>query len=152
TIDFGIPGSGVKTISPLSALPAITNQVTIDGTSQPGYSGTPLVELRGPGSSGTAFAGLTIQAAGSTVRGLEIDAFNGTGIAIQASQTVIAGNVVSGNTGDGILITGMGTTGNVVEGNLIGLNAAGSAALGNGNDGVEVDAPASANTIGGTTA
>ena len=48
TIDFDIPGSGVLTISPASALPAITNQVTIDGTSQRGYSGTPLIELSGP--------------------------------------------------------------------------------------------------------
>src|SRR5438034_837104 len=32
------------TIAPSSGLPAITRAVTIDGTSQPGYSGTPVVE------------------------------------------------------------------------------------------------------------
>src|SRR5262249_51163528 len=36
TIAFAIPGSGVHTISPLSALPTITNPVVIDGYTQPG--------------------------------------------------------------------------------------------------------------------
>ena len=47
TIDFAIPGQGVQTIAPLSPLPAITNPVLIDGFSQPGYAGTPLIELSG---------------------------------------------------------------------------------------------------------
>src|SRR5690242_12649157 len=42
TIDFDIPGSGIQTIAPLSALPAITGAVLIDGFTQPGDSGTPL--------------------------------------------------------------------------------------------------------------
>jgi CSLREA domain-containing protein len=36
TIRFDIPGEGVKTISPTSELPAITEAVTIDDYSQPG--------------------------------------------------------------------------------------------------------------------
>ena len=36
TIDFNIPGAGVHTISPASALPATTGPVTIDGYTQPG--------------------------------------------------------------------------------------------------------------------
>src|SRR5262249_6298209 len=35
-IRFAIPGSGVQTIKPLSALPSITDPVIIDGYSQPG--------------------------------------------------------------------------------------------------------------------
>ncbi len=35
TIDFNIPGTGPFTISPLSALPAVTHAVLIDGYSQP---------------------------------------------------------------------------------------------------------------------
>ena len=46
-IEFGIPGSGVQTISTLSSLPAITLSVTIDGTSQPGYTNAPLIDLDG---------------------------------------------------------------------------------------------------------
>src|SRR6187549_3643712 len=37
-IAFNIPGSGVHTIVPATALPAITDQVTINGYSQPGAS------------------------------------------------------------------------------------------------------------------
>ncbi|MDQ3754414.1 MAG: hypothetical protein M3371_06750 [Acidobacteriota bacterium] len=37
TIAFNIPGSGVQTISPLSALPTITDAVVIDGTTQPRF-------------------------------------------------------------------------------------------------------------------
>ena len=40
TIVFSI-GSGPQTIAPLSALPTITDPVVIDGTTQPGYAGTP---------------------------------------------------------------------------------------------------------------
>src|SRR5262249_20960682 len=36
TIQFGIPGPGVHTIKPLSALPGITQQTLIDGTTQAG--------------------------------------------------------------------------------------------------------------------
>src|SRR6266446_1762607 len=45
-----IPGAGLHTISPISALPTVTDhQVTIDGTSQPGYvfGGPPLIKLDG---------------------------------------------------------------------------------------------------------
>ena len=51
-IAFQIPGAGVHTIAPVSALPAITDPVVIDGTTQPGFTGTPLIEING------AFAGL----------------------------------------------------------------------------------------------
>ena len=89
---------------------------------------------------------------------------NGTGVEIDtsASGNTIGGltstpgtglgNVISGNTNDGVEIADSGTTGNVVAGNLIGLDAAGSAAIGNGNCGVETDMSASSNTIGGPTA
>jgi len=40
-------GSGVQTIRPITALPTLTDPVVIDGTSQPGFAGTPLIELSG---------------------------------------------------------------------------------------------------------
>ena len=46
TITFALP-AGSTTIHLLSPLPAITNPVVIDGTSQPGFAGTPLVDLTG---------------------------------------------------------------------------------------------------------
>src|SRR6476661_9463090 len=46
TIAFSI-GSGPKTISPTSALPTISESVIIDGTTQPGFAGSPIIELDG---------------------------------------------------------------------------------------------------------
>ncbi len=57
-----------------------------------------------------------------------------------------AGNLISGN-GGGLAITG---SDNLVEGNFVGTNAAGTAALANGSNGVAIDSGASGNTIGGT--
>jgi hypothetical protein len=68
-----------------------------------------------------------------------------------------AGNVISGSLNGGVLIGSLlGAPGvasnNVVEGNYIGTNAAGDAALGNGN-GVMIESTGGHdNTIGGTTA
>src|SRR4051794_39013166 len=39
TIAFNIAGTGVHTIFLSTALPSLTDQVTIDGTTQPGYAG-----------------------------------------------------------------------------------------------------------------
>ena len=46
-ITFNIAGPGPHAIAPLSALPAITDAVIIDGTSEPDFAGTPIVELNG---------------------------------------------------------------------------------------------------------
>ncbi len=128
TIDFAIPGQGVQTISPLSSLPAITNPVLIDGFSQPGYSGTPLIELSG--SQADLTNGLTITGSGVTVRGLDIGNFT---------------------EGAAILITGPSAFGNTIETNDIGTDPGGSLPQPNGY-GVEILAGASDNTIGGATA
>ncbi len=124
TIDFDISGTGVQTIIPLSSLPAITNAVLIDGTSQPGYSSTPLIEINGrQAGSGD---GLTITGAGVTVRGLDIDSF---------SQ------------GAGIHLTGTGATGDWIYGNFLGTDPTGTQAEPN-YAGVEIDAGAASNLIG----
>src|SRR5262249_32906068 len=68
-----IPGPGVRTIAPASPLPAVTNPVVIDGTSQPGDSGTPLIAID-PASSGIADA-LTVTGSEITVRGLATGGF-----------------------------------------------------------------------------
>src|SRR5262249_41280309 len=46
-IVFAIPGAGPHTIQPLSGLPSIADPVVLDATTQPGYAGTPLIELDG---------------------------------------------------------------------------------------------------------
>ena len=83
TISFAIPGAGVKTITPLTELPAISDPVVIDGYTQPGASpntlaiGDNAIILVGLNGNGAPFSGLTITAGNSTVRGLAIDNFNG---------------------------------------------------------------------------
>ena len=73
TIRFVI-GSGPKSIAPLSPLPTIVAPVVIDGTSQPGFSGTPIIELDGSGA-GVGANGLYVTAGGSLVTGLVINRF-----------------------------------------------------------------------------
>src|SRR6516165_7722579 len=83
-INFNIPGSGVHTISLAAALPTITDPVDIDGSSQPGYSGTPLIELDGT-TTATTVDGISLGtgSVGSTIQALGIGGF-GTGIVIAA--------------------------------------------------------------------
>jgi parallel beta-helix repeat protein len=173
TIHFSI-GTGHQRITPASVLPAITDPVILDATSQPGYAGAPLIELYGA-SAGAGVTGLTITGGGSTVLAINIDHFTGdgidlttnggdtiqgsylgsanggNGILVTSAGNTIAGNVISGNTGNGVDITGSAAAGNVVRGNLIGTTPTGLAALPNGGRGVFIDR-APNNTIGGTTA
>ncbi|MFO0940973.1 MAG: PKD domain-containing protein [Pirellulales bacterium] len=125
TIRFQIPGSGVQTIAPTSALPTITDSVVIDGTSQSGYSGSPIIELNGT-SAGAGVNGLTITGANSTVKGLVINRF----------------------AGNGILITGASATGNTISGNYIGLSASGTTRLANSLNGILIQSGANHNLIG----
>ena len=127
-IDFAIPGSGVQTITLMTDLPAITNQVAIDGASQggPGYAGLPLIALVA-GTSGPTppITGLDFAAGsdGSTVQGLVLDGFVFAAINIAANSVRVVGNE-------------------------IGTDPSGTIAVGNGN-GVEIQG--ADNTIGGTT-
>jgi hypothetical protein len=96
--------TGVATIKPQSGLPGITSAVMIDAWSQPGFAGTPLIELNGAGAGSAPC--LFIQAPDTTVRGLVINRFAGGGIAIFANNTWIAGNYI-----------GTDPTGTINEGN-----------------------------------
>lgn len=134
TITFNIPGPGVHTIQPLSALPAITAPLIINGYSQPASApaaavtpATLLIELDGQ-LAGNSF-GLTISSSGSTIKGLVINRFSY----------------------EGIFLSGPNAKNNRIEGNHIGTNAAGTAGLGNNRSGVAIGDGASNNTIGGTT-
>ncbi len=150
TIDFGI-GTGAQTISILSPLPSITVPVTIDGTSQPGYSGTPLIDIDGT-SAGSGANGLTLGtgSGGSTIQALVINNFTGDGISVTTTGNTILssyfGTTAAGTAagsqpmGEGIVLTAAGNTiggtaagaGNVISGNAgDGIEITGSAATGN---------------------
>jgi hypothetical protein len=86
---------------------------------------------------------------GNANNGVEIDggAHNNT----IGGDTQGERNVISGNDEDGVLISGGGTTGNTVRGNYIGTAANGTDDLGNGVNGVTINAGAQNNRIGGDT-
>jgi hypothetical protein len=71
TIAFAIAGAGIHTIGISTNLPAATDPLIIDGTTQPGYAGTPLIEI----TMAVSAQGLQISAGGSVVRGLAIYGF-----------------------------------------------------------------------------
>lgn len=123
TITFKIPGTGFKTIATRVALPEITEAVTIDGTTQPGFAGAPIIVLDGSAVSGGS--GLRLVAGNCTIRGLVIHSFEDQGIRIDSS-------------------------GNTIQGNYVGLDPTGKQPRPN-HDGITVFG-SSNNTIGGTTA
>ena len=135
TVNFNIPvdtdpgcgvGTGVCTIQPGGmGLPTITQPITIDGTSQPTFATTPVIEIDGSLAS-TDATGIAINAGGSTIRGLVINSFL---------------------TNSDIVMWGVGN--NVVEGNFLGVDPSGTSNLTTTNS-VHVYA-ISNNTIGGTT-
>lgn len=94
TIQFDLP-TNQRAIELSSVLPAIAQpSVTIDGTTQPGYSGLsataeidipiPAVTIR-PAPDTEVFRGLTIAADGVTVRGLNLYGFNASSRTTQAT-------------------------------------------------------------------
>lgn len=125
-ITFSIAGTGVKTFTVSNVLPQISDTVTIDGTTQPGYSGLPLIELNGQ-TAGNSADGLEIFADNCVVRGLIINRFAHDAIHIQNG------------------------TGTRIEGNFLGTDSTGKISRGNGDGGVTI-AQSYGNTIGGTTA
>jgi hypothetical protein len=101
-IEFKIE-SGVQTIKLLTALPKITDPVIIDGTTQPGFAGSPVIELNPAGIDGI---GLNIAAGNCVVRGLAFNRFS-LDIWLQTQ----GGNVVEGN------FIGIGIDGTTVKDN-----------------------------------
>jgi parallel beta-helix repeat protein len=174
TISFADMADGDITSFPLSALPEITNQVIIDGSTHP--NGMFVVD--GTLASGT---GLSINAAFCTIRGLSLHSFevglrlyadgaivegchigvsysadsdlgNHTGISIEATadECLIGGpataarNVISGNDGKGIQVLGGE---NLIQGNYIGTDGSGTSNIRNTNG---VSLTGAANIVGGT--
>jgi CSLREA domain-containing protein len=114
TIAFDIAGTGIHTIKPGSALPAINNAngygITIDGFTQPGSSpNTDLhidnavrtIELVGQGASG--IDGFFVLSANNTIRGLNMHAFDRS-----------------------VWLYGTSANDNTVVGNLLGLTPTGN--------------------------
>jgi RHS repeat-associated protein len=123
TITFNIPGSGVQTISVFSLI--ITDTVTIDGATQPGFAGPPLIEISG---------NFTLNTSNCTLNGLVINTYP-TGPRNPSSFGVKLG----------------GAGGHLVTGCYIGTDPSGKARKNPIGHGVVVDNCAN-NTVGGATA
>lgn len=135
-IRFNLPGSAPFSIAlDLQFLRTLTQTVTIDATTQPGFSGAPIVEINGAAATINPRALQFGSTAGSSVmRGFVINRFSGNGIVLDS-----------------------GSSGILIEGNYIGTNIAGTAASPNGtaaniDSGGGINANGSSHTIGGTTA
>jgi parallel beta-helix repeat protein len=120
-IDFNVAGTIRLTTG---ALPTITGNVDIDGTTAPGFATTPVVEV-----DFNHFGGLVFNpgSAGSTLRSLGL---------VNAAV-----NGVTVNGGGGMLIAG----------NFIGLHLDGTTPAANGGNGLDLIG-SSGNTVGGTAA
>jgi hypothetical protein len=174
-IAFNI-SAAARTIRPLSELPPITGQVSVDGTTQPGYSRLPLIVLEG-NKAGTA-NGLTFQGSGDSIKALVIsdfsqgaaiilggpggdsvancwigtDATGTSGVLNRVGISITSPNNVVGGSG-AVNTIGHDTTGiqidgdnNVIAANRIGTDATGSFAL---NNVTGVAITGSNNTVGG---
>src|SRR5581483_9240533 len=136
TIDFAIPLGVPTTIRPTSPLPAITNAMTIDGTTQPGSLIGPAVQIDGSLTTGD---GLDVSSSLVAIADLDITGFSGNGIAVSGGVTNI------GIVGDWLGIAPDGTTpaGNGGDGLFVqdgaGVTIASVVASGNGGHGVELD-------------
>lgn len=122
TVQFNIAGAGAHTISLTSALPAITGAIVIDGTSEPGYGGAPLITIRGSAIAGPA-VGLDLQSSNNVILGVAIREFGGAGIRVASSSTgnMIADNVITANTGAGVALVSPGAQA-AIRNNLIHAN------------------------------
>jgi hypothetical protein len=144
-IHFAIrgPAGVVRTISPTSELPDITQPVTVDGYTQTGSSvntatsGTNavlLIELNG--ANMVQGNGFTITGGGTTIRGLVINRFKDESDGLFDGCGIFLPNLAP-------------NTNNVIEGNFIGTDPSGTVDLGNELPGVLSFNQSIGNTIGG---
>jgi len=91
TIHFAI-GSGEHVIALLSELPAILKAMTIDGTSQPGYAGSPLISIDGSATPAGSDGLLLSSLVPTTVWALRVASFPAIGLRIGPNLDQIFGN------------------------------------------------------------
>lgn len=138
-IDFG--GAGEGTITPLTALPAITGQLGIDGGLAVTLDGSSL-------SSGEA--ALRIVADDCQIAGLTIGNFPGNGVEVGSgvANAALENNAIGSNGASGISIA-TGSSDASIVGNQVGTDASGTVALPNALDGIRV--AGSSHQIGGAS-
>jgi hypothetical protein len=123
-IDFSVAGVIQLTSG---ALPALTNAVTIDGRTAPGFANAPVVEIDNNGFAGVALRGF------STLLSLSIVNANGPGVTLSGGGFTVAGNYI----------------GLALDGSIAGNSGSGLTAPSPGNGGIGGTTPADRNVISG---
>ena len=120
--------------------------VAIDGTSSGANTNGNIVAGNYIGTNAAGTAALPNSDAGVYIYG----GAQGNRIGVNGPDTNASAerNVISGNTYEGIVLSDPGTNSNTVAGNYIGTSAAGTAALPNGSDGIDIINGAESNLIG----
>jgi hypothetical protein len=126
-INFNLAGTAPFTInvgsSGQGALPALTQPVVLDGTSQAGFASSPLVVVDGS-QAGTGANGLDLQTGGITVKALVICRWSLNGIKVESND---------------------GTASDTITGCYLGTDPTGTSALPNQQNGILIDATNSNN-------
>ncbi len=140
SITFAVSG----TVSLASALPEITANVKIDGTTAPGYAGNgPVVEIDAQRHAGLVFGR---GAAGSSLSGIAMVDATGSGIVLNASGIRLNHDFVglnlagerAGNSGDGIFVSSKSSNNQIGENAKGVAGAVGNVISANGGNGVSV--------------
>ena len=126
SISFNIPGSGVHTITPGSALPSIVDEVTIDGSTQTGAQCGTLVPANLPATN-------TPHVLNVVINGNALGAANTLLFDTGSDNSVVKGLVLNGNTGNTALQINSTVGGVLIECNYLGTNAAGDTIVTNSN-------------------
>jgi len=147
-------------IQPLTALPAIIQPVFLDGTTQSGYSGTPLVQING------AYGGITLSGGGSKIEGLSVNNSSGfgltitntvgnnisnnqlSGIVINSSNNNITNNIITNSISDGVSVT-TGAGNNILSGNNISGNSGNGVSMVSANGNSITNNTISSNNLNG---
>jgi uncharacterized repeat protein (TIGR01451 family) len=151
TITFAIPGTGPHVIQLASALPELSDPITIDGFSQPDTRANTSIstltdarvriELRG--QPGIEF-GLVAAANDCVVRGLALNSFDSAALRLSASRAVVQGNYLGLDAIGALELPNLGT-GILAEGadHLIGgtVPAARNVIAGNRGPGITLQNP-----------
>jgi hypothetical protein len=164
-IHFAIGGGGPQLITALSPLPPIAEPVTIDGTTQPGFAGTPLVRITAAYVFNNHVFEVRQTAGGSTFRALIVSNPNAAAaIALHSSGNLVAGNyfgMIDGSTpassgGAGVEIVGFpaepasnNTIGGVTPADRNVFGGLGGIGVRVGSSGGPVLSPADGNVIAG---
>ena len=149
TINFSVAGT-IAINNPSAVLPTITQAVTIDGTTAPGYVNTPVIILNATGLLNGD--GLNVTSANFKIYGIDMNNFPYRGIHINgdaADNFIIGatgkGNVVRNSGYYGIQITGADN--GKIEDNKIGTDATGMNCAMNQYDGIDLNTAANNDSI-----